>query len=144
MFLIYNSLILFSDKISVQLSSYISYIFSCSKKSFSSQQKHFNVNYSHTRVLCLFFICTSYCQETKSNTCNQIGVLLQRDLRLKVLKNTVLKHNYGFLSTKTCTTYLICCKMLMVIFNSFSWNECWGYKFTWWLVIRLFSSVELS
>ena len=75
--------LIFSHKKSVQLSSYIYYIFSCSKKSFSSQQKQFNVNYSHTRVLCLLFICTSDCQETKSNTCNQIEVLPQRDFRLK-------------------------------------------------------------
>ena len=100
LFLISNPLILFSHKNSVQLSSYVYYIFSCSKKSFSSQQKQFNVNYSHTRVLCLLFICTSDCQETKSNTCNQTEVLLQRDFRLNVLADTVLKHNYGFLSTK--------------------------------------------
>ena len=83
LFLIYNSLILFSHKKSVQLSSYMYYIFFCSKENFSSQQKQVNVNYSHTRVLCLFFICTSDCQETKSNTCNQIEVLPQRDFRLK-------------------------------------------------------------
>ena len=58
LFLIYNSLILFSHK---NLSSH--------KKSFSSQQEQSNVNYSQG-VLCLLFICTSGCQETKSNTCN--------------------------------------------------------------------------
>ena len=84
LFLIYNSLILFSHKKSVQLSSYIYYIFSCSQKSFSSQKKQFNVNYSHTPVLCLLFICTSHCQETKLNTCD-LEILLQREFRLKVL-----------------------------------------------------------
>ena len=84
LFLIYNSLILFSHKKSVQLSSYIYYIFSCSQKSFSSQQKQFNVNYSHTPVLCLLFICTSDCQETKLNTCD-LEIFLQREFRLKIL-----------------------------------------------------------
>ena len=51
------------------------------RKDFSSQQKQFNVNYSHSRV----FICSSDFQETKSNKCSQIEVLLQRDYRLKVL-----------------------------------------------------------
>ena len=52
LFLIYNSLILFSHKKYIQLS--INSLISCPKKSFSSQQKHFNlqfnVNYSHTRA----------------------------------------------------------------------------------------------
>ena len=63
----------------------VCFLFSCPKTSFSFQQKQFNGNYSHTRVLCLLFICTSDYQETKSNMCNQIEVLLQRDFRLKVL-----------------------------------------------------------
>ena len=71
LFLIYNSLILFFHK---NLSS-------CSKKSFSSQQKQCNMNYSDTRVL-FTFICTSDCQ---SNTCNQTVVLLQINFRLKFL-----------------------------------------------------------
>ena len=79
----FNSLILFSHKKSSRLPSYI-FSFPCLKKSFSSQQKQFNVNYSHTPVLCLLFICTSDPQETKSNKCNQIEVLLLRDIRLKV------------------------------------------------------------
>ena len=85
LFLIYNSLILFSHKKSVQFSSYIYYIIFCFTKRFSSQQKQFNLNYSHTRVLCLLFIWTSGSQETKSNVCNQTKVLLLRYFRLKVL-----------------------------------------------------------
>ena len=51
--------------------------------------------------VCLLFICTSECKETKSNRCNQIEILLQTDLRLRKYykENTIFRHNYGFLGT---------------------------------------------
>ena len=60
-FIYYNSVVLFPNKKSVQLSSciYEKFFFTAkTMKSFSSQQKQCNVNYSHTRALCLLFICT--------------------------------------------------------------------------------------
>ena len=71
LFLMYNSLVLFTHKKSVQLSSYIYYILSCSKKSFSSEQEEFNVNYSTCSCVMFTFHLYIDCQETKSNTCNQ-------------------------------------------------------------------------
>ena len=83
LFLIYNSIILFSYKTSVQLS--IHSLFSCPKKSFSSQQNHFSLMWIIHILVCLLFIFTSDCQETEANKCNQIEVLLLRDFRLKDL-----------------------------------------------------------
>ena len=85
---------------------------------------------------CLLFICiaTSGCQEIKSNTTSaiKIEVLLQRNFILKVL--TKYRHKYGFLSTKSYWTndvcylpYLLAGGILLVILNSFSWNERWGH-----------------
>ena len=58
------------------------------------------MNYSYRRVLCLLFICTSGCQETKSNKCSQIEVLLQRDFRLKVLTELYIEAYLWFLKHK--------------------------------------------
>ena len=85
LFLMYNSLVLFTHKKSVQLSSYIYYILSCSKKSFSSEQEEFNVNYSHARVLCSLFICTSTVKKLNQTRAIKIEVLLQKAFRFKVL-----------------------------------------------------------
>ena len=81
MFNIYTSLILHSHKKSARLS--MNCLFSCPKKSFSSQQTlQLNVYYSNTLVLTFRLYD---CQDTKSNRCNQIEVLLQRDFKLKSL-----------------------------------------------------------
>ena len=91
-----NSLMLFSDKKSGQ------FLFCCPMHIFFSEKSlQFHVNYSHTRVftsnLCLLFICTTDSPKTKSNTCNQIEVLLERDFKLHVLRKTVFRH----ISTKS-------------------------------------------
>ena len=63
---------LFSNKKSLQLSIYS--LFFCPKKSFSSQQNHFNLMGIYIHILvCLLFSCTSDCQETKANVYNQIN-----------------------------------------------------------------------
>ena len=67
---------------SLQLSIYS--LFSCQNKSFSFQQKHFNLMWIIHIIVCLLFSCTSDCQEAKPNKLNQMVVLLQRDFRLKV------------------------------------------------------------
>ena len=45
--------------------------------------RQFNVNYSHTGVF-TFHLHIRLSQETKSNKCNQIEVLLRRDFTLKI------------------------------------------------------------
>ena len=44
----------------------------------------------------------------------------------------------------TCSTYSICCKMLMVIFNTFNWAgmSTEDIKSTFWLVNTLVPSVQ--
>ena len=93
-----NLLMLFSDKKSGQ------FLFCCPMHIFFSKKSlQFHVNYSHTRVLtsnlCLLFICTTSnkIKKTKSNTCNQIEVFLERDFKLHVLRKTVFRH----ISTKS-------------------------------------------
>ena len=64
----------------------LSVLFSQEKVSFSAKVLQFNVNYLQTCVyilVCLLFSCSSEYKETKSNRCNQIGFLLQRDFRLR-------------------------------------------------------------
>ena len=55
----------------------------CPKKTFSSQQNHFNLTWFIHMILCLLSSYTSDCQETNSNQGSQIEVLLQRDFRLQ-------------------------------------------------------------
>ena len=54
----------------------------------------------HSLVLCLLFICTTDYQEAKSNTYNQIEVLLQRDFRLEVLTEYCILAKLWFLKHK--------------------------------------------
>ena len=82
-FLILNSLILFSHR---KICPAVYYLFSCPKDSISSQQKHFNLMWIIQILYPSVYFSFARLQETKSNMCNQIEVLLQRDFRLKSLK----------------------------------------------------------
>ena len=72
---------LFCHKKSVQLSLGIFSFLSCDLKKHLNFMGQFNVNYSHTGVF-TFHLHIRLSQETKSNKCNQIEILLRRGFRL--------------------------------------------------------------
>ena len=127
----FNALILFCHKRSVQLSIYSLVSLVPCKVFFSTKfffNIQFNVNYSNTRV---FTFDLYNCQETKSNRCNQIEVLLQMEYWIQAWLRFFRPKEFQTNNVIRPTLFAAWCSSfsysVLAVFNSFSCNERWEH-----------------